>query len=109
MTKQEFLNGKSFRSKTSLETGSCSYKYKVGKDTQMGFIEKEIRHGKTDQVVLSDHHLNVSEITNNIFSGYTFVMEEEINVEYSFEDFVVIEDYINDNTVDNLEQITVVG
>lgn len=109
MTKQEFLNGKSFRSKSSLQVGSCSYKYKVGKDTQMGYIEKEIRHSKTDKVLLSDHHLNVTEITDNTFSGYTFVMEEAIYVEYSFEDLVVIEDSIKDNTVDNVEQITVIG
>jgi len=106
MTKQEFLNGKSFRSKTSLDVGSCSYKYKIGKDTKMSFIEKEIRHGKTDKVILSDHHLNVTEVTDSTFSGFTFVMEEEVNVEYSFEDLVVV-DEIEYKQHDNVEDMIV--
>lgn len=106
MTKQEFLNSKSFRLKTSLEKGSCSYKYKIGKDTQVGFIEKEIRHSKTDKVILSDYHLNITEVTNSTFSGFTFVMEEEIDVEYSFKDLVVI-DEMEYKQHDNVEDMIV--
>jgi len=112
MTKQQFLNGESFRTKQgnllSNRIGAASYKYTKTADNGYGYIEQEVRGEKTGKVILSDHHLNVSTISNTGFTGYAMVMDSEVEIEYSFTDLVYVGDnkpqqYDTKNTV--LEEI----
>lgn len=91
MTKQDFLDGKSFRTLKNNKIGNSSY-LNVGSESRLySNLIKEIRHSKTDKVVLQDYHLNISKITDSFFTGFVFVVDKEVKVRYYFKDLVVID------------------
>jgi hypothetical protein len=86
MTKQEFLNGVSFRIKGfSTYKGANTYKYDIG------CIAEEIRSHVDEKVIITSHHCNTTKIGTKGFEGFAFIMNKRVNVKFKFEDLVKFE------------------
>jgi hypothetical protein len=84
MTKQEFLNGVSFKVKGFSEyKGGSTFKYGIG------CIVEENRSSIDDRVIITTHHCNVVKIGSKSFTGFTYIMGKRVNVKYRYEDLVV--------------------
>jgi hypothetical protein len=82
MTKEQFLNGTSFRVKGfNTYKGASTYKYDE-------CIVEENRSSIDGRVIITTHHLNVSKIGTKGFEGFTFVMNKMVKIKYKFEDLV---------------------
>ncbi len=80
MTKQDFLNGVSFKVKGfNNYKGATTYRYAE-------CIAEEIRSSIDDRVIITSHHLNVSKIGTKGFEGFTFVMNKMVKVRFKFEE-----------------------
>jgi hypothetical protein len=93
MTKQEFLNGKSFRVNQATRIGQASFRYECNIDNpgETGHLRKEIRRESTGEVVLDDYELSITKITDNTFSGQGFVMDKRVNIRYRFDQLIPVE------------------
>ena len=92
MTKQDFLDGKSFRFLDYNVKGASTFKYdKPISSGDSGTLLQEIRNYSNDKIILTSYHLNVSKVTENSFSGFVYVVNKKVNVRYFFKDMVVIE------------------
>ncbi len=90
MTKQEFLNGVSFKVKGfGNYKGGNTYKYAE-------CIVEESRSSIDDRVVLSSYHCNVLKIGSKSFSGVTFIMGKRVNIKYRFEDLIAYEENVGE-------------
>jgi hypothetical protein len=86
MTRQEFLDGVSFRVKgIHTDKGSSTYYYSDGT------LTKQIRSGIDERALTDDYHLNVEDVSDNGFKGFVFVVDKKVEVEYKFGDLVVFE------------------
>lgn len=87
MTKDQFLSGQSFRVKgIYTDKGSATYYYKEG------ILNKQIRSVKDERVLTDDYHLNISQISDEGFTGFVFVMDKHVEVNYWFEDLEIFEE-----------------
>jgi hypothetical protein len=85
MTKEQFLNGTSFRVKGfNNYKGGPTYKYD-------NCIVEENRSSIDERVIITNYHLNVSKIGSKGFEGFTFVMNKMVKIKYKFEDLVEFE------------------
>jgi hypothetical protein len=90
MTKQEFLNGVSFKVKGyGNYKGGNTYKYAE-------CIVEESRSSIDDKVVLSSYHCNVLKIGSKAFSGFAFIMGKRVNIKYRFEDLIAYEENVGE-------------
>jgi hypothetical protein len=80
MTKQEFLNGKSFKLNYDY---SDTTTYRCDKDGKSLIQEYRTSEGK---VVLEDSLLNIDKIGSKMITGYTFVLDSKIVKKIRFED-----------------------
>jgi hypothetical protein len=82
MTKEQFLNGTSFRVK-----GFCNYKggstYKYAE-----CIVEQNRSSIDDKIIVTTYSLNVSKVGTKHFEGFTFIMGKRVKIKYRFEDLV---------------------
>jgi hypothetical protein len=86
MTRQEFLDGVSFRVKgIHTDKGSSTYYYSDGT------LTKQIRSGIDERALTNDYHLNVEDVSDNGFKGFVFVVDKKVEVEYKFGDLVAFE------------------
>lgn len=53
-------------------------------------ITEQIRSRDTS-IILDDYHCNVSKITNNTVSGFTFVMGKKVTFRFRFEDLIFVD------------------
>ena len=87
MTKQEFLDGKSF----SLDgdwSETTTYKYTPG-SVEFGSLNREYRmYNEPEKVLLSDSIMNVEKIGTKIVTLYTFLLGRKIVVKIRYEDMV---------------------
>ena len=85
MTKEQFLDGKSF----SLPyAGNSTYKYNPD-NVEFGSLIKEYRMSKEDsRVLLSDSIMNVEKIGSKIVTLYTFLLGDKIVKKIRYEDMV---------------------
>ena len=84
MTKQQFLDGKSF----SLPyTYSDSTTYKCDKDCKSLIKEYRTKEGK---VLISDYLMNVSKIGNKMITCFTFILGTKITKKIRYEDMVEV-------------------
>lgn len=95
MTKQEFLNGQSFRVLQSERIGASSYKYTKRSNQEKGYIEQEIRSESKGTVIASDYHLTITKVTDKQFSGFAIVMDKIIDLQCNFEDLIPVDDKFN--------------
>jgi len=87
MTKQEFLDGKSF----SLDgdwSETTTYKYTPG-SVEFGSLNREYRmYNEPEKVLLSDSIMNVEKIGTKIVTLYTFLLGRKIVDKIRYEDMV---------------------
>ena len=87
MTKQEFLDGKSF----SLDgdwSKTTTYKYRGG-SVEFGSLEREYRmNDDIDRVLLTDSIMNVEKIGTKKVHLYTFLLGKKIVDKIRYEDMV---------------------
>lgn len=87
MTKQDFLDGKSF----SLDgdwSKTTTYKYRNG-GTESGSLEREYRmYNDIDKVLLTDAIFNLEKIGTKKIYLYTFLLGKKITDKIRYEDMV---------------------
>lgn len=85
MTKEQFLDGKSF----SLPyAGNSTYKYNPD-NVEFGSLIKEYRmHDDINRVLLSDAIMNVEKIGSKMVTLYTFLLGDKIVKKIRYEDMV---------------------
>ena len=82
MTKQEFLNGVSFKIKgIGNYKGASTYKYD-------DCIVEENRSSIDERIVLSSYHCNILKLGTKGFVGVAFIMGKKVLVKYKFEDLI---------------------
>jgi len=83
MTKEQFLDGTPFRVKGIHNSkGSSTYYF------DKGTISKQIRSNVDERVLTDNYHLNVSEMSEEGFTGFVYVMDNKVEVSYWFSDLV---------------------
>lgn len=81
MTREQFLNGASFKVK-----GFVNYKGAETYRLDGGSIVRESRSSVDERVITYSHHCNVDTIGKVQFTGFTYVFNKKIKVKYRFED-----------------------
>ena len=96
MTKQDFLNGKSFHLKGDWNK-TTTYKYgnegvASGNKLSLGGIVREYRMtNDIDKVLISDHIMNIEKVGSKKIHLYTFLLGKKITDKIRYED---MEEYI---------------
>ena len=81
MTREQFLDGVSFKVKGPSYKGAETYYYDE-------CIMKQSRSSIDEEVLYSGHHCNVLKIGRVGFTVFTFIMNKRVVVKYRFEDLV---------------------
>ena len=87
MTKEQFLNGVSFKLPNQLLRGTSTYVFDGEK------ILQEFRR-ENGGLLFKDHEANIDKIGKVKFTAYTFVMDKRVEVEFRFEDLEVFEELV---------------
>ena len=82
MTREQFLNGVSFRVKGPTYKGDWTHRY----DGQA--VLRESRSSIDERIITYDHHCNVFKVGRVGFKGFTYVFNKRVNVNLRFEDLV---------------------
>lgn len=82
MTREQFLNGASFKVKGSTYKGDWTYRY------EGEVILRESRSSVDERVLTYSHHCNVSSVGRVGFKGFAYIFNKLINSSYRFEDLV---------------------
>jgi hypothetical protein len=82
MTREQFLNGVSFKLKGLTYKGDWTYKY----DGQA--IIRESRSSVDERILTYDHHCNVFKVGKVGFKGFTYVFNKRVKVKVRFEDMI---------------------
>jgi len=86
MTKQEFLDGKSFSLPYTFN--NSTYKYSPG-SVEFGALEQEYRMSSDEQrVIISDSIMNVEKIGTKMVTLYTYLLGDKIVKKIRYEDMV---------------------
>lgn len=83
MTKEQFLNGTSFRVK-----GFCNYKGAPTFKYEGGSLTEENRFSSNEKVCLTSYCLNVMKVGRKGFEGFTFILNKKVKVKFKFEDLI---------------------
>jgi hypothetical protein len=81
MTREQFLNGVSFKVKGPSYKGAETYYYD-------DCIMKQSRSSIDEEVIYKGHHANVLKIGRVGFTAFSFVMNKKVVVTYRFESLV---------------------
>ncbi len=92
MTKEQFLNGTPFKVKDNTYKGSPTYTYSNKS------LNEQIRSSIDERVIIDSYLCNVNKIGTKTFSGFKFILTKKVNVKYKFEDLVVFEEPVIENT-----------
>ena len=85
MTKEQFLNGTSFRIKEGVTN---TYKVqKTNSAIEQFYIVEEIRLSD-GTVITTHHHANISEMNDKGFKAYSYVLEKGVKVNLKFKDLI---------------------
>ncbi len=83
MTKEQFLNGTSFKVISNVDyKGAQTFKY------DGDCLLKETRSSIDEQVIYSAYHLNIKKIGRIGFEGFTYVMNKRVNIKHKFTDLI---------------------
>jgi len=87
MTKQDFLNGKSFSIKGDF-SNTTTYKYRAI-DSDIGCVEREYRMTNSlNTILLTDNIMNVEKIGTKKVHLFTFLFRDKITKKLSYEDMI---------------------
>ena len=87
MTKQDFLNGKSFSLKGDFSS-TTTYKYRAI-DSDIGCIEREYRMtNDMNTILLSDNIMNVEKIGTKKVHLFTFLFRDKITKKIPYDEMV---------------------
>ena len=81
MTREQFLNGVSFKVKGPSYKGAETYYYD-------DCIMKQSRSSLDERVIYKGHHANVIKVGRVGFTAFSFVLNKKVVVKYRFEDLV---------------------
>jgi hypothetical protein len=84
MTKQQFLDGKSF-SLPYIYSNNTTYKC----GDEHNILEKEYRT-KEGKVVISDYLMNIDKIGNKMVTCFTYILDTKITKKIRYEDMVEV-------------------
>ena len=84
MTREQFLNGTTFRVGFLSYKGAETYSYNA-KDNYMC---KQVRSSIEEKIILDDYVCNVTKVGRLGFEGFVHVMRKKVVVKYKFEDLV---------------------
>jgi hypothetical protein len=82
MTREQFLNGVSFRPIGRTYKGDWTYKY----DGQA--IIRESRSSIDERVLTYSHHNNVTKVGRVAVEGFTYIFNKKVKVKVRFEDMI---------------------
>jgi hypothetical protein len=83
MTKEQFLDGTSFKVISNLDyKGSSTFRY----DGEC--LMKETRSSIDEHIIYDSYHLNIKKIGRVGFEGFTYVMDKRVNIKYKFTDLI---------------------
>jgi hypothetical protein len=87
MTKQDFLNGKSFSIKGDF-SNTTTYKYRAI-DSDIGCVEREYRMtNNLNTILITDNIMNVEKIGTKKVHLFTFLFRDKITKKLSYEDMI---------------------
>ncbi len=87
MTKQDFLNGKSFSLKGDF-TSNTTYKYREI-DSDLGCIEREYRMtNNMNTILISENIMNVEKIGTKKVHCFTFLFRDKISKKLSYDEMI---------------------
>lgn len=96
MTKQEFLEGKSFYLPNQrLMKGATSYSFNLpnnNKSAESGYLIQEMRYSSNNDIHNKSYEANLNKITDNTFSFINYVLGKEVKGRYKFVDLIKVED-----------------
>ena len=84
MTREQFLNGTTFRVGFLSYKGAETYSYNA-KDN---YMSKQVRSSIDEKIILDDYVCNVVKVGRLGFEGFVHVMKKKVVVKYKFEDLV---------------------
>jgi len=84
MTREQFLNGTTFRVGFLSYKGAETYSYNA-KDN---YMSKQVRSSIDEKIILDDYVCNVTKVGRLGFEGFVHVMKKKVVVKYKFEDLV---------------------
>ena len=84
MTREQFLNGTTFRVGFFTYRGAETYSY----NARDNYMSKQVRSSIDEKVILDDYACNVLKVGRLGFTGFTHVMRKKVVVKYKFEDLV---------------------
>ena len=84
MTREQFLNGTTFRVGFLSYKGAETYSYNA-KDN---YMSRQLRSSIDERVVIDDYVCNVTKVGRLGFEGFVHVMRKKVVVKYKFEDLV---------------------
>jgi len=82
MTREQFLNGASFRLVGRTYKGAETYR------VEGGSIVSESRSSENERVLTYSYHCNITSIGRVGFKGFTYIFNKKVNVNLRFEDLV---------------------
>jgi hypothetical protein len=82
MTREQFLNGASFRPIGRTYFGDWTYRY------EGGAIVRESRSSISQKVLTYSHHNNISKVGRVAVEGFTYVFNKKVKVRVRFEDMI---------------------
>jgi hypothetical protein len=82
MTREQFLNGTSFRLVGRTYKGDWTYKY------QEGSIVRESRSSVDERLLTYSHHNNVTKVGRVAVEGFTYIFNKKVNVRLRFDELV---------------------
>ena len=83
MTKQEFLDGKTFYVGGKKYKGDSTYNFNGA-----GSISRQSRSSIDERVVIDDYECNIFKLGRVGFEGFTYVMGKKVVVKLKFKDLV---------------------
>lgn len=88
MIKEKFENGYYFRIEGFNYYGSPTFKYNP---SGSGYISRQSRYSLPDEnegIVNNIHELNIIEINNDGFKGFTYILDTKVEVSYKFDQLI---------------------
>jgi len=82
MTREQFLNGASFRLVGRTYKGDWTYRYE-GES-----LVRESRSSVDERVLTYSHHNNVTKVGRVAVEGFTYIFNKKVKVKVRFEDMV---------------------
>ena len=85
MTREQFVNGASFKLVGRTYKGDWTYRY------QEGSIVRESRSFENEKVISYSYHNSISRVGRVAVEGFTFIFNKKVKVKVRFEDMIIFD------------------